>query len=251
MDQKTTDLIHGDIDGLNSPEEQRELLQRLEASPEARREHARMRALCELLDSAPACELPHGLRNSILAGLPRPEPVRPAAVNSSRPRRGRLGAVAVLAATIAGVAILLVRIPAPQQLDPSALAGTIGGPAAGVASLGLDTPGISGAISAQRHERGFTIEIDLDADRPVSVVAASGGAPLELAGVLPQAGNPERVSESDGSIRVLHSGNQHYTLVLGPGSSGASFIDVTVHEGERLIKQGRLELPSQQRPQHE
>ena len=250
MDQRTIDLIHGDIDGLNSPEEQRELLQRLDASPEARREHARMRALCELLDSAPECELPRGVRDSILAGLPR-QPVRPSAVNSSRPRRGRMGAVAVLAATVAGVAIMLVHVPAPQQLDPSALAGTIGRPAAGTASLGLDTPGISGAISAQRHERGLTIDIDLHADRPISVVAASAGTPLELAGVLPQAGSPERVSESDGSIRVLHSGNQHYTLVLGPGGARTSFIDVTVREGERLIKQGRLELPSQQEPQQE
>jgi hypothetical protein len=253
VDQKTIDLIHGDIDGLNSPEEQRELLRRLEASPEARQEHARMRVLCQLLDSAPACEPPQELTDSILAAIPRPAAARVAVVNTNRPRRGWMGAAVALAATVAGVAVLLVRVPAPEQLDVSALAGTIGRPAAnaGTASLGLDSPGISGAITAQRHERGFTIDIDLDADRPISVVADSTGVPLELAGFLPLDGSPARVSESGGSIRVLHSGKQHYTLVLGPGSVKASSIDVMVYEGEVLIKQGRLELPSRQVPQHD
>lgn len=247
MDQKTIDLIHGDIDGLNSPEEQRELRRRLEASAEAREEHARMQALCELLDSVPDCEPPHGLRDSILAATPRPAAAREAGLNPGRSRRGWLGAAAALAATIAGVAVLLVSVPAPEQMDVSGLAGTIGRPSAnlGVASLGLDAPGVSGAITAQRHERGFTLEIDLAADRPVRLVADSAGVPLELAGFVPLAGDPARVSESAGSIRVLHSGDQHYTLVLGPGSTRASFIDVTVYEGERLIKQGRLNLPSQ------
>lgn len=252
MDQKTIDLIQGDIDGLNSPEEQRELLRRLETSAEARQEHARMQALCELLDSVPDCEPPDGLRESILAATLRSPAAREAGVNSGRSRRGWLGAAAALAATIAGVAILLVSVPAPEQMDVSSLAGTIGQPTAnlGVASLGLDAPGVSGAITAQRHERGFTIDINLDADRPVRVVADSAGVPLELAGFVPLAGSLPRVSESGGSIRVLHSGDQHYALVLGPGSARASFIDVTVYEGERLIKQGRLDLPSQQQLQH-
>lgn len=254
MDQRIVDLIHGDIDGLNSPEEQKELLQLLEASAEARREHARMRALCEWLDSMPSCEVPPGLSDSILAGIPRPATASIAAASSARrPRRGWLGAAAVLAATVACVAVLLVRAPAPEALDASALTGTIGQPAAGlgVASLGLDAPGISGAISAQRHEHGFTIDIELDADRPVSVVAESAGVPLELAGFLPLAGNPASVSESGGSIRVLHSGKQHYALVVGPGSASAASIDVTVYEGERVIKQGRLDLPSQHEARHE
>lgn len=257
MDQTTIDLIHGELDGLNSPQQQRELSQRLEASAEARQEHARMQELCKLLDSAPACEPPAGLRDSILAALPQrapaPRRMRAPAASAGRRRRGWLGVATALAATVAGVAVLLLRAPAPGALDASALAGTIGQPAAGlgVASLELDAPGIVGAVSAQRHERGFTIDIELDADRPVSVVADSAGVPLELAGFLPLAGSPASVSESAGSIRVLHSGKQHYALVLGPGSAKASFIDVTVYEGERLIKQGRLDLPSQHEPQHE
>lgn len=253
MDQETSDLIQGDIDGLNSPEEQRELSRRLDLSPEARQEQARMAELCRLLDSVPACEPPQGLRDSILAGIPRPAAAHVAARNRGRPRRGWLGAAVALAATVAGVAVLLVRAPAPEQLDASRLAGTIGRPAAGIgaATLGLDAPGISGTITAQRHERGFTIDINLDTIRPVSVLADSDGVPLELEGFLPLAGHPTRVSDSDGSIRVLHSGKQHYALVLRSGDAKLAHVDVEIYEGEQLVKQGRLDLGSQREPQHD
>ena len=257
MDQKTIELIHRDIDGLASPEEQRELALVLESSEDARDEHARMRTLCELLDGATSADPPPGLRDAILARIPVasaasfPSVARPAA--GRRPswgpsgrgaRRSRLGLAAALAATVGGVALLLFRAPDFQQLDPASLAGTIGQPAPGTASLRLEGEPLAGTILLQRHTQGFTIEITMDTSRPIGLVAGAAEGPLMLQGLLPLGGEPTDLSEDAGRIHVLLSGRQHYSLVVTPSVSGASTIQLGFYDGDALIREDRLVLPA-------
>lgn len=257
MDQRTIELIHRDIDGLASPEEQRELALLLQSSEDARDEHARMRALCELLDGATSADPPPGLRDAILTCIPV-APVAPVApvtrlAAGRRPawgragrgaRRSRIGFAAALAATVGGVALLLLRAPDFQQLDPASLAGTIGQPAAGSASLRLEGEPLSGDIVLQRHTHGFTIEVAMDTSRPIGLVAGAVEGPLMLQGLLPQGGEPTKLTEEAGRIRMLHSGRQHYSLVVTPGAAGASTIELGFYDGEALIREDRLVLPA-------
>ena len=245
IEQRTRELIHGDIDGCNSVAEQDELQQHLAASAAARQEHAGLRALCAELDAAPSCDPPPGLRAAILARIPHtPAAAASRAVHTSsrRPRRAWLGAAVALAATVAGVAVFLVRAPDLQVLDPAALVGTIGQPAAGAAaaSLNLAGDGASGAITLRMHDKGFTLEVDLDTDGPVSIFATGAGTTLALEGFVPLAGSPARVSESAQEIRVLHSGSQRYSLVLSSSEATAGAVDLAVYDGDRLINEKRL-----------
>jgi anti-sigma factor RsiW len=236
MDERTLELIHGEVDGTNSAEEHRELLQILESEPEARREHARITELNDWLAAEPALEPPADLRSAVLARLFPPRRIAP------RPARVRtwLGAAA-MAATVAGVAFILLQAPDIPELDPAALAGTIGQPAAGasVQALSLDEHGVSGVITVQLHEHGFTLDIDLDASAPVHVVASAHRSELALAGYLPRTGGPASVSDEGGSIVLLHRGHQHYGLVV---SSTATMLDLEIRDGDRVLHQRSLEL---------
>jgi hypothetical protein len=265
MDQKTIELIHRDIDGLASPEEQRELALLLESSEDARDEHARMRTLCALLDGATSADPPPGLRDAILARIPVASVAsvasvaRPAASHrlswgpsgrgARRSRRSRLGLAAALAATVGGVALLLFRAPDFQQFDPASLAGTIGQPAPGTASLQLEGEPLAGTVLLQRHTHGFTIEIAMNTSRPIGLVAGATEGPLMLQGLLPLGGQPAGLAEDAGRIHVLHSGRQHYSLVVTPGLSGASTIELSFYDGDALIREDRLVLPAGKGPE--
>lgn len=238
MDDKTIELIHGAIDGANAPGDQRELERSLEASAETRREYEQLQWLCALLDAEPDFEPPAGLRESILAQAP----VSRAPVIALRPRRTWLAAAVALAASAAGIALLLGRGPELPELDSSVLAGTMSpaGPAAGMPALLLDEAVISGAINLRGGDGRHAIEIDLDAARPVVIVASAAGAPLQIVGLVPLAGAPAEVSEIGGRTRLLHDGYQRYALVLDSTEGVPESIDLSIYDGNQLVRQGRL-----------
>jgi hypothetical protein len=242
MDTRTIDLIHGDIDGENGPEEQRELILRLEASAEARREHEQLRKLCKVINAEPAFEPPPELHEAILSRIARP--VAPV-VRLRRPRTW-FGAAAALAATAAGVALLLGRAPQLPEFDPSVLAGTIGGSGAdkSIMSMQFDEGPISGAINLHRSQGAYAIEIDMVAARPVAIVAGTAGAPLELGGFVRIDGEPDELEEADGRIRMLHRGKQHYAVVLRSDGSVPLALDLFIYDGDLLIRQGHLVWPA-------
>lgn len=247
MDDRTLELIHGDIDGVNDAEAQRELALRLESSAEARRELARLRNMREILAGETDFEPPAGLRSSIMAQIPA-HAQRPAArVIPLRTRRTWFGAAAALAATAAGVALLLGRGPEMTELDPAVLAGTMVRSAAEASapSLRLDDPSMTGEISLHSGEGRYAIEVELDAARPVVIQADAAGAQLEIEGFVPLVGEPAELSIKDGGIRLLHRGKQRYVLVLGTGGGAPSPIDFSVYEGGQLVRQGRLTWPDE------
>lgn len=255
MDDRTRELIHGDIDGANSPEEQRELIRRMSGSAEARAEHERMRALAALLAAQPAYEPPADLRAGILARAAQlnenqVQPAGPVVAIAARSRRRWLGPALAMAATVAGVAFLLSSTPELPEIDARALAGTLGAarPAAPARSLAIDERLVAGTISLQSYEQGLLMELDLETGRPVSLVVIAEGATLTLAGVLPIDGLPARAAERDGGVRVLHSGRQHYALALAAQESLPQFIGLEVYEGSRLIARHRLETGAAQGP---
>jgi hypothetical protein len=236
MDERTQELIHGEIDGTNSADEHRELLRMLDSEPEVRREHARIMELNDWLTAEPALEPPADLRAAVLARV-----LPPPRISRQRPQvRTWLGAAA-MAATVAGVAFILLHAPDIPELDPAALAGTIGQPAPGasVQALSLDEPGVSGVITLQPHEHGFTLDIDLDTAAPIHVIASAERSELALAGYLPRKGSPASVSEDGGGIVLLHRGHQHYALVV---SSTATTLELEIRDGDRVLRQVSLDL---------
>jgi hypothetical protein len=240
MDEQMLELIHGEVDGKLDAEQRQALRRRLAESAEARLEYQRVRALSEQLEILPEFEVPRGMRDSILAAVAAPAPV-----GQARQRHvTRLGLVAALAATAAGVALVIGRGPEVQELDPSVLAGTIGRPAldAGRPALRLAGPGVTGTILLHHSSDGLAIEVELDADRPVQLIASAAGASLDLKGYVRIDGAPAEMNTVDGTLSVLHTGRQHYALVLEVAAA-ASEIDLAVYDGRELLKETRLLVP--------
>lgn len=251
INDRALELIHGDIDGANSGDEQRELLALLEVSEEVRREHARMRELAGLLDALPACEPPLQLRQALRARIPVAAPPVPLRMQRMQPPRARVFAAFALAATVTGVAVLLLRGPEVQELDAAALAGTLGrpaaGPVAGDASVAIAELDFNGVVTLRRHERGLIVELDLEASRPVTVVAGAD-APLALEGYISASGAPSSVTEEGGVIRLLHGGKHHYSLVLPWAGEPARALDLAFYIDGQLVKQIRLAVPPEGAP---
>jgi ferric-dicitrate binding protein FerR (iron transport regulator) len=241
MDDRAIELLHGEVDRANNPNDQRELAALLEASPEARHELDQLRRLAATLRAEPEYEPPPGLREAILGQVQPLAPVIPL-----RPRRAWAGAALALAATAAGVALILDRGPEFTALDPSALSGTMApaGDHSASPSLRLDSAPVSGAISLHAGDGRYAIEVTLDAARPVAIIASSSTTPLELEGFVRISGEPAELSAEDGRIRVLHTGRQRYALVLGDGAGAHTAIDFSVYDGDQLVGEARLRWPA-------
>jgi hypothetical protein len=241
MDERTIELIHGDIDGELDAAQRAELGRILEASAEARSEHERLQALSAMMAGLPECAPPPGLRESILA-VARP----PARVNRRTPGRKRtgLGLAAALAATVVGIAVFIGQLPEFAELDASALAGTLGRPLVDgpPPAMRLDGAVVSGTIMLHRGKEGLALEVDLNASKPVEIVAAASGARLDLQGFVRVDGAPSGMDAEGGTVRVSHAGRQHYVLVLASDDMPAA-IELAVFDGEELIQETRLAEP--------
>lgn len=244
MDERTLELIHGELDGELNAGEQEELRLLSEASPEIRRELERMQGLRDGLNGLPDFEPPAGLRDAILARIPTPaHQTRHVHHRDASQRRGRLGLVAAMAATLAVVVVFLNKGPGLPELDPASLGGTIGRPVgASSAALFFDESAVSGSIRLLQGEQGLVMEVELDAARPISLVAHADGRDLVLEGIVPIAGQPADSTSLDGGIRISHDGRQHYAIVLTHHGAGSPVVNVSVYDGDRLIRESGLKL---------
>lgn len=242
MDQRTIELIHGDVDGELDPAEQEELRLVLASSEEARREHARLRSLNDLLAALPTCDPPAGMRDAILAATPRRAPSVAAPVPARR--HSRVGFAAALAATAAGVVFLLQRDHTLPELDPASLAGTFARPAADTDTPAwrLEDAAVSGGISLRHGEHGLYIEVDLEAHGPITLVARMDGLPLEFAGLVPLDDAPDSATRAGPGIRMLHSGKHRYAILLRDQAGPGETIELAVYEGDRLVGETRVEV---------
>jgi hypothetical protein len=245
MDQRTLELIHASLDGELNTADSLDLQRLLAESAEARREHERAQAIDKALASLAVHEPPPGLRDAILArALPRPATAPARQASSAAPlRRTGLGIAAAIAASAALVVVLLTNDAQLPELDPSALAGTIGRHAGAVPhAISMDEGAVSGAVRLHRGEHGLVIEVDLDSSKPITLVARAGGDPLEFEGIVPLAGSPVGATRIEDGIRVVHDGNQHYAIVLRQHDFGGSTINLAVFDGDRLIGETGLKV---------
>lgn len=242
MDQRILELIHGDVDGELTPSEQDELQHWLAVSETARQEHARARSLHDLLAAVQAQDPPSGMRATILDALPpRATPTGDFATGR---RRSGLGLVAALAATAAGVVFLLQRDPDVPQLDPASLAGTISRPAAGPDApvWRLEDAAVSGSLRLRQAEHGLYMEVDVEAEGPITLVARSDGRPLEVEGLVPIDTPPASPKLADGGIHMLHSGKHRYAILLRRPAGADEPVELAVYAGDRLVGETRLDI---------
>lgn len=245
MDDRSRELIHGDIDGELDAAEREELRRIIATSDEARLEHEGLELLRDTLAGLPDFEPPAGLRAAIVAQA-WGRPSVSARSSAQRPPRGRTGLrlVAAFVAAAVLVAVLVNKDAYLHDLDPSALSGTIGRQAPDAAAPVMRFEGYpaAGTISVYQGDQGPVLEVELDAGRPVTVIARAGNRPLEVEALVPITGMAPDTRSIDGDLGMVHHGKHHYLLILKQRGAADTAIDVAVYDGEHLVQQGSLKL---------
>jgi len=189
IQEKYIELMNGELDGVNSSEESKELFGYMDANPEARQYFQEFCEAARIFDRVEELEPPHHLRKSIMAAIDKTSHVSPAVI--AKENIGVMGAIkeafrfrsqpSHAFAFAAGLLLGLVVFGAIWQLNPSSdslnfenLYGSINSQVEagkGVTSgdIAIDLPGISGSTRALYHEDNILIRLNLDSEKQVQV----------------------------------------------------------------------------------
>lgn len=250
------ELMHGEIDGANSPDQTRDLQAYLAAHPDVQAQFQELREALGLLDGLPAQEPPADLRPRILAAVAAAGVPESAAGRSRlagwREAWRRLGARAGYRyAFVAGFAACLLvtvvawHLAAPGRLgDPSHLHGTILRQAA-PERAGGEVVSIVGDDLAGRVQVAFdgartVVRLELTSGRPVEVVFVGEGN-LALGGFRATAGAPTMLAADGRRLAFAHDGAGGYEIAFDHHPDRMASLTVRVvaqHDvlWERMIK---------------
>jgi len=211
-DERLTELINLDLDGVLDADGRAELERRLAADPAARARHAELAKVAVKL-----------------AGLTPLDPPRDAVPSAKvlawRPRRPggtwtRYAAALAAGVVVGAVGLSLYRLqPEGLMVDSSEMAGTMA--RTGPASVLLDTqtistPDLQGQVTLREADGLWVVEFDLRSDRPVTVVASYDGAEARLQGFAPPDEGAAQIGTGPGRVTFAAEGQRHAAFYLKP-----------------------------------
>ncbi len=247
-DDRSIELIHGELDGELSASEREELVARLQSDPALKSLMDNMRKLAGILDSVPQADPPPGLRSRIV------ESVRP------RKRRGFLAALlpdwpapvtlryagaAAFGAAVAAVALQLGTSDISGPADVRGLVGTIASyetPAVAQNIISLDTDGISGSIETHRQNDLVVMDFDLAADQPLQIVADYSRSGLDFGGFAQLDGTAASLDANKERITFAPGRDHRYAVFFGAAEVAAGTIELRFLTDEKLVRQETVEI---------
>lgn len=171
-DQNTVlELINAEIDGVITGSQRAELNRFLLADPAIRAQRDEITRACRALDSMPREELPGGLHDAILAGLPVAAPKSHVTRRAAVPIRPMLRYAAAFAGglLVSTLAWQLGKLDS-SQVGASDTAGTIAATTHAEARMIVNLPQAQGAITLSGSAAAPQVVTSLDASQPVSIV---------------------------------------------------------------------------------
>lgn len=241
-DPYTIELLNQEIDGENTPQQSRELQDRLSADSSVRELYADLQGLQQTLASIEPVDAPLNLKRNILAALPEAKATR------REKRRGlfgppvfRLAHVFVFAAGlllgIGGYHLTEVVGPVPN--------GDIVGAMTAPSIVELDTAGVQGTVRCRRVGPHVEVEFDVVAPQGAMFSLDSTGTGLTIAGFSQPGSYLDRFSADRQRIDATVDGSASFTVLLaGTTTAGANLgLDFSV-SGE-LVYQDTLALPAE------
>ena len=242
IDERTIELIHGDIDRELGEADRADLQQRLDADPQARNMHAQLTDMSAALARLPEVTPPGLHQQLIQATRPR------ARVISSRERRAqmvRYGWAMAAGMVLAVVGLSLTDTGRPN-FDPGELAGTMGRqaahPAGAVAARTVAAPGLNGSIALSPADDRWLLLFDLQSPQPVQVSATYDAAAFRLSGYAQGDSGVTSFDASPGRIGFVNEGAQRVALFLQPGAGGT--VRIRFEGAGKVLDQAVLEVPT-------
>jgi hypothetical protein len=262
---RVLELIHGEIDGANTPAQSAELAGILDRDPEARRSLEELKALAGHLDRMADVPPPAELRRTVMAVVAaRSRPTR-------RTRGGSLGwswpgrvpairyaLLLVMVAGLVGVATwwrTLTGIPVDEgsvsgTLAPGREPGQEHPPAAGAGGSAMWTiraEGASGTIRVVDDPDGIRLVFDVRGTGPLSVGVVFDPGRARFAGADGEAGAAVRVEEAgDGAVSIIPAPGSPVAARFERLGEAGTVVGVKLRRGEVVIQEWTLEIPARQ-----
>lgn len=221
IDEKTTALIHANIDGEITPEEKAELEAFLADSREGRRLDAELRSLGATLDSVTLLDPPQHLRHVVMNTIPK-------AVPEAAPAPGFLQSLFAApalryAATFAAGVVMTISIVDSGNIQQSAfddvtgLVGTISDSAEmgpGVDSEVIHKAAVAGTVTLRESGEMLIIDFDVSTKGPIDIVASYDDSSIWFNGFAQLESTGTSVSAADGEITIQVEGKRRYVVYL-------------------------------------
>jgi hypothetical protein len=258
IDNKYLSLMHGEIDGANSPKESMKLQNYLAAHAEAQRFYDELVAMAALLQEVKSVEPPPHLEHTIMNALP-PRRYPPPEKHGFVPEAGQwLAANFELkyAFTFAGgvaVAVLLFALFLHPSLkdddtDWSKLHGMIGAPHSAenlldVRRLEIQLPEVTGTITLKNAGNIIVVESKLDSPQPLDLVIAFDEQALGFKGFsLRDESARTEVTLNTTMIRLTRVEHKAYTFIFEKRTDATAKMNIQILCSNNLLYENELAL---------
>jgi anti-sigma factor RsiW len=220
--ERYIELIHGEIDGVNTPAESAELRKIVENEGAAKDFQEYMKRLAVALDRVEEAEAPEDLREAIRSRI-EPRSTAPAALPLRKGVFSAAPGFRIAAALAAGLVLGLFvgpRVFNDDSLNPADVAGSMLPAAAApvAAPVEIEHEIVQGTVEAVREKDRIVVSYDLSSSQPVELAL------------------------DDGRYRVSGSGRISGTITLDGADSGVAKVRLEVSSGEISLGAGILRL---------
>lgn len=250
------ELMHAEIDGVNTPAQSHELEEYLAAHPDAREEFDGLSALARRLDEEPQVEPPAHLIHRILSAVPFGRYPRARAEGGvgewlsrlfPRPRLRYVSTFAV--GLLAGFFLLWATVAnhdtVEQPLDISNLYGTMKtiNPSDGfdvVGTVGVDLDDVRGEIRLHESDRKLLADVTLNATDEIEWVLSYGRSGVDFEGFRQLAGPSSNIVAAGNQMKVSQVGQGRYILFFTEHDSTLAPMMIEIFKSGNLLYQHEL-----------
>ncbi len=247
IDEKYRELMDRAVDETLTPEEQADLDAYLQANPEARRYHDKIRRVVELLADMPSAKAPDDFKASVMASIRADAGTRPAyprtglfarLTGALRTGRARRYAYAFSAGVACGILALAAAIYFPNsstEINASHVSGSIGTVITQATTL-IEKQEISvntarGAIEVRHGDRTVIVEGNLSSSEETTIALDFDPDDLAPATIWQPEPYTGDIAADQNVIDLRFPGNARFAIVFHNRSPLASTVSCRISQG--------------------
>jgi hypothetical protein len=247
IEKRYIELINGEIDGINTPEESSELRRYLETHPEARRYHDELREIGQTFAEMKELDPPKELRRAILASVaPKRRPqrasylarVREWLMPQARPRYAFAFATGVMVGfcvfALSSVVMLRGGAERADRLYGTLTTGRDATEILNSECIPFDLPQLYGGACIEHSTAAVRANLDLSTDEEI-VVVFEYDHQLRFEGMRALDESQHTMRVEGNRAELTHSGECDYVLVFSDARSSGSPLHLSVKAADGVI----------------
>jgi hypothetical protein len=245
--ERYIELIHGKIDGTNSPVESSELQKIIERDGTAREFQEDMMQLNEVLKRVEDAEVPTGLRDSIRSRIASRTVSPPLPYRPNKARTLTLASAFRLSAALAA-GLVLGLIVGPRVFDgaggwnPDDLGGAMMRGSVLTEPVDLNADRFSATIRGTQNGVQLLVSFDISAQAPVEVALEYDPRKIELTGFARRGGHFDVVEARDGQFVIHGDKDFRGNLLLERKDPAATVLRLKARRDGALLGEELLNL---------